>query len=78
MCTSFGCRCEERRKPVGERNWGVIMRCYHRSAFAGGHWTPSDYSTVVCLTCGAIGRTKAQYVEKLRDARYVNGKTKLL
>ena len=52
MAVSFGCRCEERSKPVRERNWVVVqLRCNH-SAFSGYRMTPSDYSTVRCLRCG--------------------------
>lgn len=66
MCGTFGCRCEERKKPVEERNWEVTQyRCNH-SAFNGYHQTASAYSTVKCHTCGEIGRTKASYVIKIR------------
>ncbi len=68
MSVSFGCRCAERHKPVGERNWVVRQRRCHHSAFAGYRRTPSEYSEVVCLSCGACGRTKAAYVDFLRDA----------
>jgi hypothetical protein len=37
------------------------------SAFNGYHFTPSDYSAVQCLTCGASWRTKAKYVSDLPD-----------
>lgn len=66
MTVSFGCQCEERRKPIPERAWRVSQyRCNH-SAFNGYRKTPSDYSTVVCLRCLTHGRTKAQYVEQLK------------
>lgn len=62
---SFNCKCEERRKPVAERNWFVIQhRCNH-SAFNGYRWTPSEHSTVQCRSCSAVGRTKAAYVDHL-------------
>lgn len=68
MAVSFGCRCEERSKPVRERNWVVVdFKCNH-SAFSGYRMTPSDYSTVRCLRCGTFGRTKAKYVSELRMA----------
>lgn len=77
MSVSFGCKCEERKKPVQDRNWGVIQRYCNHSAFNGWHRTPSDYSTVRCFTCRAIGRTKAAYVSELRGVSLVDGKWKL-
>jgi late competence protein required for DNA uptake (superfamily II DNA/RNA helicase) len=65
---SFGCHCGERQKPVQERNWVVLQRCCNHSAFNGYHWTPSDYSTVFCRACQALGRTNARYVDQLKDA----------
>ena len=67
MSVSFGCKCPERRKPAASRRWVVLQRCCNHSAFNGYRWTPSDYSCIYCLTCHAIGRTKARYVEFLRD-----------
>lgn len=61
--------CQERKKPVRERNWQVLQRYCNHSAFNGYHWTASDYSTVRCCTCGAVGRTKANYVALLPDAQ---------
>lgn len=65
MSVSFGCRCAERRKQVQKRNWGVIQRLCNQSAFNGYRTTFSDYSTVHCLSCGSVGRTKADYVANL-------------
>jgi len=68
MAESFSCKCPERRKPqIRDRNWVVLQRNCHHSAFAGYNYTPSDYSTVKCRTCRAVGRTKAQYVELLEN-----------
>lgn len=64
---SFGCHCEERRKPVAQRNWWVWQRNMRRSAFDGYEQRTSDYSTVYCRTCRALGRTKAAFVRQLRD-----------
>ncbi len=69
MAVSFGCKCEERKKPEDERNWVVYQRNCQHSAFNGYRWEYSDYSEVRCLTCRAIGRTKARYVDYLRDAK---------
>jgi hypothetical protein len=65
MSVSFSCRCEERQKPAAERAWRVITRRCPYSAFAGNRRTYSDYSLVACLRCGALGRTKAAYVDQL-------------
>jgi hypothetical protein len=67
MSVAFGCKCPERKKPVRERNWVVTQRYCNHSAFNGYHYTPSDYSTVVCLSCRRSGRTKAAYVYELKD-----------
>jgi len=65
----FNCHCEERKKPVRERRWVVVHRYHNHSHFEypKGAAHPSDYSTVRCLSCGAIGRTKAKYVDFLKD-----------
>ena len=68
MSKPFNCHCPERKKPIQQRAWVVTQRRCHHSAFSGYHRTPSDYSTVHCLVCGACGRTRASYVECLRDA----------
>lgn len=68
MAVSFSCKCDERKKPVAERNWTVIQYRSHHSAFAGYHYTISDYSTVRCCSCHSVGRTKAGYVDDLHAA----------
>jgi hypothetical protein len=45
----------------------VTARLRNYSAFNGYHCTPSDYSEVRCLATGARWRTKAAYVDRLRD-----------
>lgn len=67
MAVSFNCKCEERQKPAQERVWVVVDRYCNYSTFNGRRETPSDYSTVFCPTCRAIGRTKASYVAVLKD-----------
>lgn len=47
--------------------WFVLLRKGNRSAFNGGRLTPSAYSTVKCLRCGAVWRTRAAYVAYLSD-----------
>lgn len=61
------CRCEESRKPMRERAWRVGQRYCNHSAFNGGHYTPSDWSSVHCLACHTSWRTKADYVAMLKD-----------
>ena len=67
MSVSFSCHCEERKKPIQERNWVVINRMCNYSAFNGYHFTLSDYSAVYCKSCRVFGRTKAQYVSDLKS-----------
>jgi len=66
---SFSCHCQERKKPIGDRNWEVWHRHCNYSYFERpqGCWHPSDYSLVYCKTCTALGRTKAKYVDDLPD-----------
>lgn len=44
-------------------DWRVTVYKANYSAFNGGRRTPSQYSELVCLTCGRRWRTKAAYVE---------------
>ena len=67
MSVSFHCHCAERSKPVEQRQWVVIARKCNHSAFNGYHNTWSQYSEVFCLVCGALGRTKAGYIDKLKN-----------
>lgn len=66
MSGGTACHCEEARKPLAERAWRVrAYKCNH-SAFNGSRYTPSAYSAIVCLTCRAYWRTKADYAGQLR------------
>lgn len=49
------------------KNLIVLKRRCNYSAFNGYHRTPSDYSTVKCTACNFSWRTKASYVESLKD-----------
>lgn len=69
MSFPINCHCPERSKPPAKRNWAVTQRRSNRSAFNGYHETYSDYSAIVCLSCGHGGRTKAAYVDELPNAR---------
>lgn len=55
------------RNPEHRSSWVVIQRKANRSAFSGYRLTPSDYSAVRCTVGGAVWRTKAKYVDTLRD-----------
>lgn len=48
-------------------SWVVVHRKCNFSAFSGYRYTPSDYSLVLCGTCGRRWRTKAAYVDTLPD-----------
>ena len=67
MSQGLSCKCGEGRKPIPGRRWVVLQRNGNYSAFNGYHWTPSDYSAVQCHVCGAIWRTKADFVLSLPD-----------
>jgi hypothetical protein len=67
------CKCPEKKKPITQRAWLVIDRLCNYSAFNGRHYTPSDYSHVVCVECDASWRTKATYVVSLTDGEYRDG-----
>ena len=69
MSVGLACRCTGTRSSA-QRAWVVVKRRYHNSAFAGGHATTSDYSTIRCLSCGSYWRTKANYVVLLRSATH--------
>ena len=70
MAAGVPCSCPDARTKAKRKRWIVLMRNHHRSAFAGYHWTPSDWSSVGCLDCGGIWRTKAKYVDTLPDGKH--------
>ena len=65
MSGGDACKCEERKKPVKDRNWEIRQYMCNHSAFSGYHRTPSDYSGLRCKSCRAVWRTKADYVYEL-------------
>lgn len=65
MSASFNCKCPERKKPLKDRKWRVLVHKWNYSSFVRKGGEPSDYSTVVCDNCNGCGRTKAKYVEEL-------------
>lgn len=73
MSGGQACQCSEKREPIRVaensnrpgRLWRVLQyRCNH-SAFNGYHCTSSDYSSIQCLRCGSVWRTKAPYADSL-------------
>lgn len=69
MSSGPSCQCEERRKPIEQREWYVYARNHNRSAFSGYHYTLSDYSAIGCRACGARWRSKSAYVRRIPDGR---------
>ena len=65
MAVSFGCKCEVKNKD----NWKVLHRNHNHSVFESPKYCEhySEYSSVRCVKCGSIGRTKAKYVVELED-----------
>lgn len=50
-----------------QEHWRVVDRECNYSAFNGYKRTPSAYSAVRCLLCGAWWRTKAAYVRRTKS-----------
>lgn len=75
MSGGKACQCGEHREPIAAalgsnrpgRLWRVVDRECNYSAFNGRHRTPSDYSCLTCIRCGAVWRTKAKYVRQIAD-----------
>jgi len=69
MSGGSACRCAARATEADrERYWRIVQyRCNH-SAFNGYARTPSEYSGIRCLACGAYWRTRADYVDRLIPA----------
>jgi len=66
MSGGVPCNCEQRKKPIDQRDWLVTAYRNNTSAFNGYRRTSSDYSEVRCMQCRGIWRTKAAYVERLK------------
>ncbi len=62
---SLACSCPERKKAISERNWVVTQYQWNSGAFVAGDGEWSQYSTVWCMSCKSVMRTKAKYVEYL-------------
>lgn len=65
--TMYACTCPQSHKPVEARAWFVVNRKSNRSTFTGGRRVASAYSEVRCGECCAVWRTKAAYVDKLKN-----------
>ena len=61
MSGGVSCKCQRPERVVTMRN------CNY-SAFNGYRFTPSRYSQVKCVQCGATWRSRAAYVDALPDA----------
>lgn len=74
MSGGRSCQCAERDEPLHvtgnrpARMWRVLQRLCNHSAFNGYHYTPSEWSSLLCLRCHTVWRTKADYVTHLLDA----------
>lgn len=60
MSGGQSCKC-------AKKHLRVFQRYCNHSAFSGYQRTPSAYSSIRCLRCGAIWRTNAKYVPDLAD-----------
>jgi hypothetical protein len=59
------------RQPHHKPYWRVVQRNCNHSAFNGYHWTPSDYSMIICMVQGCPGcwRSKGRFVADIPDAQ---------
>lgn len=64
MSGGVPCRCTGDLK-TKKTNWKIRDYKCNYSAFSGYHRTTSDYSSIKCIKCDGIWRTKAKYVEEL-------------
>lgn len=71
MSVSFSCHCGERLRPIGHRHWWCVRYKERCCAFDGYRVMPSEYSDGYCQVCGALGRTKAAYVDNLNHGDLV-------
>lgn len=69
MSQGAACKCPESKKPAAQRHWVVLQRNSRCSAFDGYRSMFSAYSAVQCHECGAVWRTKADYVHTLVDGK---------
>ena len=75
MSGGTSCKCAERREPLTAppasnrpaRLWRCVAYKHNYSAFNGYHYTPSDYSAISCVRCGAVWRTRADYAVLLSN-----------
>jgi hypothetical protein len=75
MSGGSACHCNERKEPLTvprgsnrpARLWRVLQYRQNHSAFNGYHQTLSNYSSIACLRCGTVWRTKASYADALEN-----------
>lgn len=60
------CDCDD-KKEAKANSWGVIDYKCNYSTFNGRRQTYSEYSQVACIECQHTWRTKAGYVEGLKQ-----------
>lgn len=61
------CKCPSVTDEYRRQHWRVWQRRCNYSAFNSHRYTPSAWSLVCCLICSALWRTKARYVDQLKD-----------
>ncbi|AEY65405.1 hypothetical protein [Clostridium sp. BNL1100] len=64
MSSGIACTCESKDK----NNWRIRHYRHNHSAFEHPKYAEhySDRSTIICLKCHGVWRTKASYVEVLK------------
>lgn len=65
MSGGRACRCEQRAKPLADRMWRLTAWKENFSAFNGYCQQRSNYSELICLTCGARWRTRSDAISGL-------------
>lgn len=60
------CQCVGSTKEV-RKNWFIIKFRMAKSAFGRNVWVFSESSEICCANCGAFWRTKAKYVNELKN-----------
>lgn len=71
------CNCSEKNRPMAgdlppgsnerPRQWFVIMR-NRSNSYRDGGW--SEISVIACRVCGGYWKSKAKFVDKLKDDEF--------
>lgn len=68
MSGGTSCRCKPKKTTEQRlKRWRIVTYQGNHSAFNGYRFASSEYSSITCLDCSACWRTKAKYVEDLKD-----------